>query len=124
MQKDSTLTVLAADSGVAAAAVPSMRATSAKHFLQKDTEPSRTDSILSQAIEEEATMDAVGVNLAQTHATVIPGRHGARASGNPYFPLYAAIGALAIAYCTVSETPGGSVVQTIFEAERLSSKAD
>ena len=98
---------------------PSMRGTAAKHILQKDR------AVLEALNEETAKDTSAGVNLAQTRATIIPGRRRVHGGGADWtFPLVAGIAALAVAYSTVSQTPGGSAALALFEGQCMSSKAD
>lgn len=105
----------------AASAPKSMRGTTARHILQKDP-------AFLKAIAQDTAADAgAGVHLAQTHASFLPGTKRNRGGGGDLtFPLVAAIGAFAIAYCTVNQVPlhSGSVAHTPFEGQRPRSKAD
>lgn len=106
----------------AASAPKSMRGTTAKHILQKDP-------AFIKAMAQDTTADAgASVHLAQTGASFLGKKrnHGG-GGGDLTFPLFAVIGAFAVAYCTVNQAPmaGGSVAHNPFEGQRPPrSKAD
>jgi len=106
----------------AAAAPKSMRGTTARHILQKDP-------AFIQALAHDISKDAGdSVHLAQTGASIIPGRRRKGGGGDWTFAFVAAVGAFAITYYTVSQKPitaGGSVAHNPFEGQGgLRSKAD
>lgn len=107
----------------AAAAPKSMRGTTARHILQKDP-------AFIQALAHDISKDAGdSVHLAQTGATIIPGRRRKGGGGDWTFALVAAVGAFAVTYCTVGQqkaiAAGGSVAHNPFEGQGgLRSKAD